>query len=203
MSLVLPASAIIVKADPPRLQQMLLNLLNNAMKYTGNGGHIDVSATVEADMALVRIDDDGVGISSQILPQIFELFTREGRQPEIDGQGVGLAVVKHLATAHGGFVEARSPGTNKGASFNLRIPISDWWDRGSSTSELPPLAATSTQRPEHHARKGDGLGRVTRSQGAARSWLSQIRDGAKATACCPKRRARLVVEPSGLEGEPP
>jgi signal transduction histidine kinase len=123
LSLVLPTSAIWVRADVARLQQMLINLLNNALKYTQDGGHVDVNASVEDGMAVVRIDDDGVGISAAMLPKIFELFTREGRQPDVAGNGVGLAVVKQLAAAHGGFVEARSPGPDKGASFSLRIPL--------------------------------------------------------------------------------
>ena len=123
LSLVLPPTDIQVPADPARFQQMLLNLLNNALKYTPSGGHIDVSATVEADMAVVRIEDDGLGIAADVLPRIFELFTREGRQTEIEGHGVGLAIVKQLASAHGGFVEARSPGPGKGSIFTLRIPV--------------------------------------------------------------------------------
>ena len=123
LALVLPDSAIEVAADPSRLQQMLLNLLNNALKYSRDGGRIDVSATIEADMAVVRVEDNGVGIAAEMLPKIFDLFTRENRHADIDGQGVGLAVVKQLATAHGGFVEGRSQGHDKGASFSLRIPI--------------------------------------------------------------------------------
>ena len=64
-----------------------------------------------------------VNISVEMLPKIFELFTREGRHPDISGEGVGLAVVKQLASAHGGFVEARSAGHDKGAVFSLRIPV--------------------------------------------------------------------------------
>jgi two-component system CheB/CheR fusion protein len=123
LSLLLPATDIWVDADSERLQQMLLNLLNNALKYTSEGGHVDVTASVEADMAVVRVDDDGVGISTEMLPKIFELFTREVHQRHIEGAGIGLAVVKQLATAQGGFVEARSPGHDKGASFSLRIPV--------------------------------------------------------------------------------
>lgn len=123
LSLVLPTTDIWISADPARLQQMLLNLLNNALKYTRPGGRISVNATVEDALAVVRVDDDGVGISAEVLPRIFELFTREGRQPEVDGSGVGLAVVKQLAAAHGGFVEARSAGHDNGASFSLRLPL--------------------------------------------------------------------------------
>jgi PAS domain S-box-containing protein len=123
LSLVLPPHDIRIAADPERLQQMLLNLLSNALKYTEDDGRVDVAASIEGSMAVIRVDDDGVGISARMLPHIFELFTREGRQPDIGGAGVGLAIVKELADAHGGSVEARSAGHNKGAKFSLRIPL--------------------------------------------------------------------------------
>jgi PAS domain S-box-containing protein len=125
LSLVIPRVDIWVKADPGRLQQMLLNLIGNALKYTRDGGHIDISASIESSMAVVRVDDDGIGISPEMLPRIFELFTRERRDLDIAGSGVGLAVVKQLAAAHGGFIEGRSDGHDKGASFSLRIPVQD------------------------------------------------------------------------------
>lgn len=120
---VLPPTDIWVRADPPRLQQMLLNLIANAIKYTPGGGHVSVSASIEGAMAIVRVEDDGVGIAPEVLPHIFELFTREARQPEIHGHGVGLAVVQQLAALHGGTVEARSPGPGLGSQFGLRLPL--------------------------------------------------------------------------------
>ena len=121
---VLPPVAIWVAADPVRLEQMLLNLVGNAIKYTSPGGCISLSATVEGDMAVMRVEDDGIGIAADMLPRIFELFTREGRAAQVPGSGVGLAVVKELARQHGGNVEARSPGAGKGSLFALRLPLS-------------------------------------------------------------------------------
>ena len=118
-----PPVPIPIHADPDRLQQMLLNLLSNASKYTHAGGHIHLTATVEASEAVVRITDDGMGISHEVLPHIFELFTRGAPAGDVPGSGVGLAVVKELATLHGGGVEARSPGEGKGSVFTLRLPI--------------------------------------------------------------------------------
>jgi PAS domain S-box-containing protein len=122
LSLVLPKEGIWIYADPSRLQQILLNLLSNAAKYTLPGGRIDVNATIEGAMAVVRIDDDGIGISPEMLTRIFDLFTREGQSPGVDGKGVGLAVVQQLAAAHGGSVDVRSPGRNLGSTFSLRMP---------------------------------------------------------------------------------
>jgi signal transduction histidine kinase len=121
--LTLPSVPFSIEADPSRLQQMLLNLLGNASKFTPRGGHIDMSATVENAKAVIRVRDDGMGISPGILPHIFDLFTREETPEPIEGLGVGLAVVKELATLHGGGVEVRSPGTGKGSIFTLRLPL--------------------------------------------------------------------------------
>lgn len=118
-----PLIRFAIDADPQRLQQMLLNLLGNAIKFTPPGGHITISATIEVDMAVIRVTDDGMGIAPQLLPRIFELFTRDDTRETPPGMGVGLAVVKELATMHGGSVEARSPGLDKGSIFALRLPL--------------------------------------------------------------------------------
>jgi PAS domain S-box-containing protein len=122
--LTLPPVPFTIEADPARLQQMLLNLVGNASKFTPPGGHIHIGVTVEAGMAVIRVQDDGIGISAEILPHIFDLFTRGETQDSVPGLGVGLAVVKELATLHGGGVEVRSPGTGKGSVFALRLPLS-------------------------------------------------------------------------------
>jgi two-component system CheB/CheR fusion protein len=118
-----PPMAIVIRGDAARLQQMLLNLLGNASKYTQAGGEIHLTATVEASDAVIRITDNGMGIPQEILPHIFDLFTRGDPVDHIPGMGVGLAVVKELATLHDGGVEARSPGRGKGSVFTLRLPI--------------------------------------------------------------------------------
>lgn len=119
----LPLIRFAIDADPQRLQQMLLNLLGNAIKFTAPGGHVTISASIEADMAVIRVTDDGMGIAPELLPRIFELFTRDDTREMPPGMGVGLAVVKELATMHGGSIEARSPGLDKGSIFALRLPL--------------------------------------------------------------------------------
>jgi two-component system CheB/CheR fusion protein len=78
---------------------------------------------VEDDMAAIRVEDDGAGIDPEVLPRIFELFTREQRASAPEGLGVGLSVVKNLVELHGGFVEGRSPGQGKGSVFTVRLPV--------------------------------------------------------------------------------
>ena len=123
LRLVLPAEDIWISADPARLQQMLLNLLANASKYTHDGGQIVMSATVEDEMAVIRVEDNGRGIATELIPHLFELFTREQRGAPVPGLGVGLAVVQDLARRHGGGAEVRSPGPGKGSIFSLRLPL--------------------------------------------------------------------------------
>ena len=123
LSVVLPGVPIAFEADPSRLQQMLLNLLGNACKFTPEEGHVSIGATVEDRMVVIHVEDDGVGIADDVLPHIFELFTRAASTASTqDGPGVGLAVVKELATLHGGGIEARS-GAQRGSVFTLRLPL--------------------------------------------------------------------------------
>lgn len=130
LALVCPPTPVSLDVDPTGLQQMLMNLLSNAIKYTPREGHVTVSASVEGDMAVVRVDDDGAGIAPENIDRVFELFTREGANDEVPGMGVGLAVVKRLAWLHGGFVEARSPGKGAGSQFTLQLPLSAAHRRG-------------------------------------------------------------------------
>lgn len=118
------ASPLWVSGDPIRLVQVVANLLTNAAKYTPEGGHILISATGEAGVAVIRVRDDGVGIPREMLSRVFDLFTRVG--PAADGRaeglGIGLALVRRLVELHGGTVEAISEGSGRGSEFVVRLP---------------------------------------------------------------------------------
>lgn len=125
--LLLP-SPLIVEVDPDRMYQAVCNLLENAIKYTPEGGNIYLKCTVEEAEAVVRVEDTGVGIDKEALPHIFELFTQgpvaEANAHELGaGLGLGLALVKDLVTLQGGTVQVRSEGRNKGAEFIVRLPL--------------------------------------------------------------------------------
>lgn len=124
LRVVQPDAPIALEADAARLTQMLQNLLGNALKYTPAGGHIAIHAAVEGPDAVVRVEDDGIGISPDMLPHVFEMFTRErSHVADLPGLGVGLAAVKALADLHGGNVEARSAGRGRGTTVTLRLPL--------------------------------------------------------------------------------
>lgn len=114
----------VLEADPARLEQMMLNLVNNACKYTPPGGHIQISVFQEAAEAVLRVRDDGVGMSADELAHTFDLFYQAGQtlDDRSGGMGIGLALVHQLARLHGGRVLARSGGPGMGSEFTLRLP---------------------------------------------------------------------------------
>ena len=114
-----------LRADPVRLEQILSNLVSNAVKYTPQGGRVRITVGHDGDDALVRVRDDGMGIPPELLPRVFEAFTqgRRGIDRSEGGLGVGLALVQRLARLHGGSVEASSDGPGRGAEFVLRLPM--------------------------------------------------------------------------------
>jgi PAS domain S-box-containing protein len=119
------AKAMMVNADAVRLAQVFINLLTNAAKYSPEGGNIEIRASEGAGEAWVHIIDDGIGISSESAPHIFELFTRgdvASHGPK-EGLGLGLALVKNFVELHGGSVQARSDGPGQGSEFTVRLPL--------------------------------------------------------------------------------
>jgi signal transduction histidine kinase len=124
LSTSLPDTPIWLTGDPGRLEQVLVNLLVNASKYTDDGGEIFLSAQQRDRDIVVRIRDSGIGIAADILPHIFNLFMQadhSSRRAEA-GLGIGLALVKNLVEMHGGSVSAASAGLGQGSEFVVRLP---------------------------------------------------------------------------------
>ena len=121
----LPETEVWLDADLTRLSQVVSNLLNNAAKYTPDGGRIALSARRDRDEVLISISDNGIGIPSEMLPRVFDLFTqvRGNLDRSRGGLGIGLALVKQLVEMHGGATFAESAGPGKGSSFRLRLPV--------------------------------------------------------------------------------
>ena len=116
-----------ILGDPNRLVQVVANLLNNAAKYTPHGGSIVLSVAHGAAAVTISVRDNGVGIESQLLPHVFDLFTQAQRSPDRaqGGLGIGLALVKTMMTLHGGKVSAYSEGLGQGSVFTVSLPVVD------------------------------------------------------------------------------
>jgi len=121
----LPRESLLVHADFVRLAQVISNLLGNAARYTAVGGHIELKVWREGRDALIAVSDNGIGIAPEHLPRIFEMFMQGGRDPRGSqgGLGVGLALARRLVDLHGGSIEARSDGLDRGARFAVRLPL--------------------------------------------------------------------------------
>src|SRR5881409_1241636 len=113
-----------VDGDTTRLEQVVTNLVSNALKFTPPGGTIRVWVGVEDDGAVLRVSDTGAGMSAELLPRIFDLFVQGDQPPEraSGGLGIGLTLVRQLVELHGGRVEARSAGAGQGSVFTIRLP---------------------------------------------------------------------------------
>jgi len=140
-----------VDADPARLAQVIGNLLNNAGKYMDEGGRIWLETCREGDTAVITVRDAGVGISAEMLPRVFDLFTQIDRTLDRSqgGLGVGLTLVRSLVELHGGTVEASSPGLGRGSQFVVRLPALPVAARPTSvppTERKPPPRSSPPRR---------------------------------------------------------
>jgi PAS domain S-box-containing protein len=125
LSLDLPEVPVTLEADPVRLTQVFSNLLINAAKYTNPKGQIDLKVVTEGNEVVISIRDNGVGIPAELMPRLFTLFTqaRPALERSEGGLGVGLALVRGLVTLHGGHVQARSAGVDRGSDFIVHLPL--------------------------------------------------------------------------------
>ncbi|WP_228076620.1 chemotaxis protein CheB [Novilysobacter ciconiae] len=141
-----PEDPVMVIADAARLNQILWNLLGNAVKFSSAGGRVRVRTRAEADFGRLDVIDNGRGISADALPRIFEMFGQGGARAASHqrGLGIGLSVVRQLAELHGGRVQARSEGPDKGACFSVWLPL-----------QAPSLTEPAASTHDHPA--GTGL----------------------------------------------
>jgi signal transduction histidine kinase len=122
LEVVLPPEPVYVEADPMRLQQILVNLLSNAARYTPPRGQITLILERSQDEAVLRVQDTGIGIAAELLPSIFDLFVQEKNGAQ-GGLGIGLHLVRSLVRLHGGTITASSPGPGQGSEFMVRLPL--------------------------------------------------------------------------------
>ena len=127
---------VYVDGDPTRLEQIVTNLLNNAAKYTEPGGQIALTLSREADQAVLRVRDSGIGITTEMQRNIFDLFVQADHSLDRThgGLGIGLTLVRSLVELHGGTISVSSSGPGQGSEFTVRIPVIS--DRSPSTSHI-------------------------------------------------------------------
>jgi CheY-like chemotaxis protein/anti-sigma regulatory factor (Ser/Thr protein kinase) len=118
-----PTHPVRVRGDAARLSQVISNLLNNAARYTPNGGQIGLTVNLQDSQAVVTISDSGIGLTADMIDRVFDLFAQfESRDHAQGGLGIGLTLVKRLVEQHSGKVEARSAGRGCGSEFIVRLP---------------------------------------------------------------------------------
>jgi len=138
----LPEERLVADVDEVRLSQIVQNLLHNAAKYTPNGGRIELSAARDGDEVVIRVCDNGIGMSPDMLSSAFELFkqAQQGLDRSQGGLGVGLTLVQRLVRMHNGAVQARSDGHGRGSEFIVRLPL----------RPEPPIVQQTTGRSGAH-----------------------------------------------------
>ena len=141
-----------VNVDEVRLEQIVVNLLTNAVKYTPDGGVISLSVAQEGEEAVLRVRDSGIGIRPELLTQVFDLFSQGATTLDRGqgGLGIGLALVKYLVEMHGGTVAARSPGPGMGSEFIVRLPVAH--STGPSSDMAEPSEAEVAAGKKHALR---------------------------------------------------
>ncbi|MFO0900336.1 MAG: PAS domain S-box protein [Pirellulales bacterium] len=147
---------LLLEADPARLEQILVNLLTNAAKYTDEGGQVWLSAQIAGNELVIRVRDTGIGIPPEMLPRVFDLFAQADQTLDRarGGLGIGLTLVRRLTEMHGGSVAVSSHGVGRGSEFSVRLPLapqitsSGWFPR--LNLDTPPPEPTTILIVEDH-----------------------------------------------------
>jgi CheY-like chemotaxis protein len=203
----LPRRPIQIEGDSIRIEQIMVNLLTNATKYTNPHGRVWVGAAVENQEAVIRVRDTGVGIPPEMLERIFELFTQADQasdRPLQWGMGVGLSLVRSFVKLHGGTVKATSAGPGAGSEFQINFPLLQNAQQGMDPSREPaPTGSSVTDRPckvllaEDHADSADCIAKMLKL------WGHEVRvvgDGPAALAAAEEFVPDVMLLDIGLPG---
>jgi CheY-like chemotaxis protein len=197
----LPPEPIILDVDLTRLAQVFGNLLTNSAKYTTRGGHIWLTAAVVGAEVVVSVRDTGIGIPSEALPSVFEMFSQVDRSVEraTGGLGIGLALVKGLVEAHGGVVVAESPGHGAGSTFTVRLPFAG---RQAESSPLEPIRDSRSFRGGNRVLvaddSADGVESMSELLALLGNEVHVAHDGIEAVAIAEAVRPNLVLMDIGM-----
>ncbi|MES2941039.1 MAG: PAS domain-containing protein [Pseudomonadota bacterium] len=197
----LPPERLWIEGDPVRLSQLLSNLLNNAAKYSEDGGQVTVRSWSQDGQAIISVRDTGMGIDSDMLPRVFGMFTRGHRDSgrAQGGLGIGLALSRRLAEMHGGTLDGYSEGVGKGSEFVVRLPLA----AAPHAQPAPAPAATAGAGldgiaalvVDDNCDAGDSLGQVLLLLGAD---VRVARDGREALEAFAVFQPRVVLLDIGM-----
>jgi len=201
LSIALPDDPIDVDADATRMEQVIANLLNNAAKYTPEHGCISLVVERGSGEVIIRVRDDGLGISAELLPHVFDLFVQADRSLNRaqGGLGLGLALVRSLVAMHGGSVEALSEGPDRGSEFVVRLPLRP----GSTSSAVAGAPHPPSVRPcrilvvEDNLDAAEMLCEVLHAHGHV---VEAVHDGPSALRAASRFEPELVLLDIGLPG---
>lgn len=197
----LPPQPLYLDADPLRLAQVFLNLLNNASKYGSPGGLIRLSAEQEGSWLVVRVIDTGIGIAPERLPDLFELFSQvdQSASGPRAGLGIGLALSRNLVEMHGGSIEARSAGLGRGTEVIVRLPLVTGTADAGPAETGPATAVDAAGRriliADDDADNADALAMLLRLMGHS---VVLARDGLEAVEIAERERPELILLDIGM-----
>jgi CheY-like chemotaxis protein len=193
-----PDASLVVHGDAVRLTQVLTNLINNAAKYTGAGGRIDLLARREGSAVALRVRDNGRGIPAAQLPHVFDMFAQPhlGDRGDGDGLGIGLAIVRKLVEMHDGTVEAHSAGPGCGSEFVVRLPLlHDTAPDGEAGTTCAALAGHRVLVVDDNADAADTLAQLLDTHGAR---ARAVYGGPAALAALPAFAPTVVLLDLGM-----
>lgn len=191
---------LLVDGDESRLKQVVGNLVENAIKYTPEGGNIWVTTKLDESNLVMSVRDTGIGIANDMIERIFELFS-QGESTihrTSGGMGVGLFMVKHIIQAHQGIVTVSSNGCNQGSQFDVRIPISDKMPLVPPTSMSPFLSRLNLALVEDNVDTRSMITRLLRQRGLD---VVEFADGETASQDIPKFPPDVAIIDIGLPGK--
>ncbi len=199
------AENVCLDADPARLQQIFWNLIKNAVKFTPEGGRLEIRTQNNDGQLRVQVSDSGMGIDAETLPKIFNAF-EQGDRTQLGGLGLGLAISKALVETHNGKLTAESAGKNQGATFTAMFPVAEH-HAGASKSAVPSLpAARKSMRillVEDHEDTNRSLTHLLRRRGYHVQAARSVQSALEMAAAEQFRRAGERYRPAGWEWDRP
>jgi signal transduction histidine kinase len=206
-----PSQPVIIAGDARRLQQVVWNLLANAIKFTPNGGRVEVAVEGGPEWIQVLVSDTGIGIDPAFLPRIFDRFAQAGDSITrgSGGLGLGLSIVRHIVELHEGTVSAASEGEGRGATFTVRLPVSPRRRQAGAVADIPAESGRSDPSSAHLAGlvvlvvdddrdARDVLEMVLRRAAADVMSAASVRE---AVACVRERTPDVVISDIGMPHE--